>query len=100
MSVIAPLNGLEPPAFRLSAERASQLRHRGLGAYLALYICVLSENNSFLTDFGGGKFIYSPRIFLSFHIVVVITSASHAEDLQCDPGWKYMITFRKILSFN
>ena len=25
----APLGGLEPPAFRLTAERASQLRHRG-----------------------------------------------------------------------
>ncbi len=25
-----PLGGLEPPAFRLTAERASQLRHRGL----------------------------------------------------------------------
>ena len=26
---ITPLGGLEPPAFRLTAERASQLRHRG-----------------------------------------------------------------------
>ena len=26
----APLGGLEPPTFRLTAERASQLRHRGL----------------------------------------------------------------------
>ncbi len=25
-----PLGGLEPPTFRLTAERASQLRHRGL----------------------------------------------------------------------
>merc|ERR1712035_259649 len=25
----APLGGLEPPTFRLTAERASQLRHRG-----------------------------------------------------------------------
>ena len=27
--IIAPMGGLEPPAFRLTAERASQLRHRG-----------------------------------------------------------------------
>ena len=26
---IPPLGGIEPPAFRLTAERASQLRHRG-----------------------------------------------------------------------
>ena len=26
---ISPLGGLEPPTFRLTAERASQLRHRG-----------------------------------------------------------------------
>ena len=26
----SPLGGLEPPTFRLTAERASQLRHRGL----------------------------------------------------------------------
>ena len=25
----SPLGGLEPPSFRLTAERASQLRHRG-----------------------------------------------------------------------
>ena len=82
-----------------SGKRASQLRQRGLGASLALYICVLSENNTFLTDFGGGKFIYSPRIFLSFHSVVDITSVSHAESPQLDPGWKHLNTleyFRKI----
>ena len=27
---LPPLGGLEPPAFRLTAERASQLRHRGI----------------------------------------------------------------------
>ena len=26
---VAPPGGLEPPTFRLTAERASQLRHRG-----------------------------------------------------------------------
>ena len=29
MQYITPLGGLEPPSFRLTAERASQLRHRG-----------------------------------------------------------------------
>ena len=27
--VLTPLGGLEPPTFRLTAERANQLRHRG-----------------------------------------------------------------------
>ena len=28
-SKLSPLGGLEPPTFRLTAERANQLRHRG-----------------------------------------------------------------------
>ena len=27
--IFSPLGGLEPPTFRLTAERANQLRHRG-----------------------------------------------------------------------
>ena len=39
MSVIAPLNGLEPPAFRLTYKRESQLRHRGLiNSWLLTYM--------------------------------------------------------------
>ena len=30
ISVIAPLNGLEPPAFRFTPKRDRQMRHRGL----------------------------------------------------------------------
>ena len=29
INTLTPLGGLEPPSFRLTAERASQLRHRG-----------------------------------------------------------------------
>ena len=31
VKIFAPPGGLEPPTFRLTAERASRLRHGGLG---------------------------------------------------------------------
>jgi hypothetical protein len=51
--VVAPLGGLEPPSFRLTAERASQLRHRGLFTTLSHNINVLSEKNTILSDLWG-----------------------------------------------
>ena len=93
--VIAPLGGLETPAFRLTAERASQLRHRGLNRSLAHDSCVLWERNTFLSVWGKNFFsALVPK--MSFHSVVVITSASHAEGPQFDPGWKQLIIFGKI----
>ena len=43
MSIIsAPLGGLEPPTFRLTAERASQLRHRGYMLHVFYFMLLLS----------------------------------------------------------
>ena len=53
LSSIPPLGGLEPPAFRLTAERASQLRHRGMFTTLSHDINILSEKNTILSDPGG-----------------------------------------------
>ena len=46
---IPPLGGIEPPAFRLTAERASQLRHRGTSS-------VLGED---ATNWQASKCVYS-----------------------------------------
>ena len=43
MSIIsAPLGGLEPPTFWLTAERASQLRHRGYMLHVFYFMLLLS----------------------------------------------------------
>ena len=35
---VAPPGGLEPPTFRLTAERASQLRHGGIWAFQGAFL--------------------------------------------------------------
>ena len=42
MKNISPPGGLEPPTFRLTAERASQLRHGGLGWTALDNLCFLN----------------------------------------------------------
>ena len=43
MSIIsAPLGGLEPPTFRLTAQRASQLHHRGYMLHVFYFMLLLS----------------------------------------------------------
>ena len=44
--IFSPLGGLEPPTFRLTAERANQLRHRGF---------LVAINNVFFCVKGGNK---------------------------------------------
>ena len=46
--IYSPPGGLEPPTFRLTAERASQLRHGGLWKKMSLiYHIVLSETEDY-----------------------------------------------------
>ena len=46
---ISPPGGLEPPTFRLTAERASRLRHGGLDVLIVNKIVNKEQNLGFLS---------------------------------------------------
>ena len=51
INTLTPLGGLEPPSFRLTAERASQLRHRGLERKALSTLDVLKSKRKILGFF-------------------------------------------------
>ena len=57
---VAPPGGLEPPTFRLTAERASRLRHGGLSLLRILGHCIRTEESKSAFLFPGESVLMYP----------------------------------------
>ncbi len=78
-----PLGGLEPPAFRLTAERASQLRHKGIFIMmLRTFECVTCIPVLYSVNEGFHKQMFNQKLVKSLLYVSNIVCAWLAQSVE------------------